>query len=551
MRALKFIQKYGFTECRFVCWIALCISLLSCNTAHLTNQQVFEYNESTGIATLDPAFSKNQSIIWAVHQLYNTLVELDSNLHVKPSVAKSWEISTNGLVYIFHLRTDVYFQDNPVFPGGKGRLCTADDVAFSFNRIIDKNTASSGAWIFNGHVADEHPFMALNDSTFQLTLTHPFHPILEILTMQYCSIVPKDVVLHEGKNFGRNPCGTGPFQLFLWQEGVALVLHKHPHYWEKDANGKALPYLDAVKISFYQNKATEFLQFRQGTLSFINDIDPAFKDEVLTKSGTLRKEWEGKMQLQKHPYLNTEYLGILMDTANPLVKQSPLRFKKIRQAINYAINKEQMMLYLRNSIGYAANAGFCPKGLPSNNTKFVHGYTYQPEKARQLISEAGFAGKDFPAIKLLTIPTYADLASFVAKQCEEAGINIQVEVVQKSVLLEQTALSKVLFFRGSWMADYPDAENYMAVFYGNNPAPPNYTRYKNKLFDTLYTKAIATVNDSVRYQLYRRMDQMVIDDALVVPLFYDMVIHLVQNNIAGFMPNALNLLELRSTRILP
>jgi oligopeptide transport system substrate-binding protein len=120
-----------------------------------------------------------------------------------------------------------------------------------------------------------------------------------------------------------------------------------------------------------------------------------------------------------------------------------------------------------------------------------------------------------------------------------------VEVIQKSLLLEQTAKSQALFFRGSWIADYPDAENYMAMFYSKNPAPPNYTRYKNLAFDSLYEKALLEVNDSLRYNLYRQMDQLVINDAPVIPLWYDMAIHLVHKNVKNFKPNGLNLLELR------
>jgi peptide/nickel transport system substrate-binding protein len=117
------------------------------------------------------------------------------------------------------------------------------------------------------------------------------------------------------------------------------------------------------------------------------------------------------------------------------------------------------------------------------------------------------------------------------------------------LLLEQTAKSKATFFRGSWIADYPDAENYMSMFYSKNPAPPNYTRYKNPAFDELYEEALLENNDSVRFRLYREMDQLVINDAPVVPLFYDMVIHLVNKNVHGIQTNALNLLELRWVKI--
>ena len=527
----------------------VCFFFSSCTRVKHSDKQVFTYNESTGIATLDPAFAKNQSIMWPVHQIYNTLVEIDSNLNILPSLAYKWEVSDDRLTYTFHLHNHIFFQDNEVFPGGKGRVMTAEDVAYSLNRIIDKTTASSGSWIFNNRVDTLHPFTAVNDSIFQLKLLRPFHPILGILSAQYCSIVPKEVVERYGKDFRRHPCGTGPFQLHSWDEGESMILHKNDHYWEKDQQGKSLPYLDAVKISFYDNKATEFLQFRQNELSFVNDIDPSFKDELLSKKGELRPQWNGKIILQKCPYLNTEYFGIMVDENNPLVKNSPTSIKAVRQAMNYAINRKQLMMYMRNSIGIAAEAGFVPGGLPSRNTELVKGYTYDPAKAKQLLKEAGFPdGKGLTPIKLLTINIYADIASFAAREMEEVGIPVQVEIIQKSLLLEQTAKSQALFFRGSWIADYPDAENYMAMFYSKNPAPPNYTRYKNPAFDVLYERSLIENNDSLRYALYREMDQLVINDAPVIPIWYDMAIHLVQPNVQGFYPNALNLLELRTTR---
>lgn len=522
--------------------------LLSCSSKHSSNKQVFTYNEQTGIASLDPAFAKNQSVMWPIHQLYNTLVEVDSNLSIVPSVAKSWDVSADRLTFTFHLRNDVFFHDDGCFPNNKGRKLTAHDVVYSFSRILDPGTASTGKWIFNNRVDSIQPFKAIDDSTFELRLLRPFHPIMGILSMQYCSIVPKEAVEQYGKDFRRHPVGSGPFKFYLWEEGQALVLHKNEHYWEKDEAGKQLPYLDAIKVTFFDNKATEFLQFRQGDLSFVNDIDPSFKDEVLSKTGELRNEWKGKIILNKHPYLNTEYLGMLVDESSPVLKNSPTKVKALRQAMNYAIDKRKLAMYMRNSIGIPAEAGFVPGGLPSRNTELVKGYTYDPSKARTLLQQAGFNGK-LPTIKLLTIPIYADIGSFVAKELENAGIPVQVEVIQKSLLLEQTAKSQALFFRGSWIADYPDAENYMAMYYSKNPAPPNYTRYKNPAFDVLYEKALQETNDSLRYELYRQMDQLVINDAPIIPLWYDMVIHLVQKDVTGFQPNALNLLELRRTRV--
>ncbi|MBC7890522.1 MAG: ABC transporter substrate-binding protein [Ferruginibacter sp.] len=529
--------------------ISCSIILLSCSNHQHPEKKIFHYNEQSGIASLDPAFAKNQSVMWAIHQLYNTLVEVDENMHLKPSLAKSWELSPDNLRFTFHLRTDVYFHDDAVFVNARGRLLTASDVAYSFSRIVDKNVASPGAWIFNNRVDPADGFSALDDSTFELKLLRPFQPILGILSMQYCSIVPREAVEQHGSNFRSHPVGTGPFQLLTWVEGQALLLKKNNHYFERDSSGYPLPYLDGIKVSFFDSKATEFLEFQQRRLDFINDIDASFKDEILTKTGHLKKQWEGKLLLQKHDYLNIEYLGILVDTSNELVKSSPLRLKKIRQAINFGFDRRKMMLYLRNSIGTAAEGGFVPSGLPSFDTVAVRGYRYDPVKAKHLLAEAGFPeGKNLPSVKLLTIPIYADLATYIANELNLAGINVEVEAIQKSLLLEQTSKSQALFFRGSWIADYPDAENYLSVFYGKNPAPPNYTRYNNPVYDELYEKAIAEKNDSARYKLYQQMDQLIINDAPVVPLWYDMAIHLVHMNVANFFPNSLNLLELRKVK---
>lgn len=542
MSNLKVKSDYRF----LLLTAAVAVIVAGCYRPGKSEKKIFHYNEFNGIASLDPAFAKSQSTMWPAHQLFNTLVEIDDSLHIIPSVARQWDVSPDRTLYTFHLRTDVFFHDDDTFKNGKGRRLTAHDVMYTFSRILDKQTASPGSWIFNRKVDSLQPFTAVNDSTFQIKLIRPYNPILGILSMQYCSIVPKEAVEKYGTDFRRHPVGTGPFQFVAWEEGQTLVLKKNPHYFETDKSGNRLPYLDGVKVSFYDSKATEFLLFRQKQLEFINDIDASFKDEILTKSGELRKDWKSKIELQVNPYLNIEYLGILVDTANELLKDSPVRIKKIRQAINYGFDRRKMVLYLRNSLGTPAESGFVPMGLPSFDSSVVKGYQYDPAKTKQLLSEAGFPdGKDLPGIKLLTIAIYADMANFIAKQLGESGIPVQVDVVQKSLLLEMTASSRALFFRGSWIADYPDAENYLSVFYSKNPAPPNYTRYKNPEFDALFEKAISETNDSLRYILYQQADQLMINDAPVVPLWYDKVVRLVQPNVKGFRPNALNLLELR------
>ncbi|WP_462248881.1 ABC transporter substrate-binding protein [Ferruginibacter sp.] len=547
------LKKYKATGLKhyslFIGFLSLSIIIASCNSHQHADKTIFRYNESSGLASLDPAFAKNKQVMWSVHQLYNTLIEIDSTMQMAPSLAKRWDISKDNLVFTFYLRNDVFFADDECFASGKGRKLTAQDVEYSFKRITDKNTASPGAWIFNNRIDSINGFTAINDSVFQLKLIRPFQSILGILSMQYCSVVAKEAVEKYKNDFRRHPVGSGPFSFVAWEEGQALVLKKNENYFERDTAGNRLPYLDGIKVSFYDSKATEFLEFQQNRLDFIDDIDPSFKDEMLTKTGNLKKIWEGKIELQKQPYLNIEYLGILVDEQNELVKNSPLRLQKIRQAINYGFDRRKMMLYLRNSIGIAAESGFVPCGLPSFDSVNVKGYQYNVAKAKQLLAEAGYAdGKNLPEIKLLTIPIYGDLGNYIANELRQIGINIQVEVIQKSLLLEQTSKSQALFFRGSWIADYPDAENYLSVFYSKNPAPPNYTRYKNATYDLLYEKSLSEKNDSLRYKLYQQMDKIIIADAPVVPLWYDMAIHLVHTNIKNFPANSLNLLELRRTK---
>ncbi|MEP7254421.1 MAG: ABC transporter substrate-binding protein, partial [Ferruginibacter sp.] len=447
--------------------VPLWLILFSSCKSHLhPDRKIFHYNESSGLASLDPAFAKNKQVMWAVHQLYNTLIEIDSNMQMQPSLAKHWNISEDNLTFTFFLRDDVFFADDACFNNAKGRKLTAHDVEYSFKRIVDKSTASPGAWIFNNRVDSVDGFKAIDDTTFQLKLIRPFQSILGILSMQYCSVIPKEAVEKYNTDFRRHPVGSGPFSFVAWEEGQALILKKNENYFEKDAAGRRLPYLDGIKVSFYDSKATEFLEFQQNRLDFIDDIDASFKDEVLTKTGNLKMAWQDIIELHRHPYLNIEYLGILVDSLNEQVKNSPLRLQKIRQAINYGFNRKKMMLYLRNSIGIAAESGFVPAGLPSFDSVAVHGYHYDINKAKQLLTEAGYPeGKNLPAIKLLTIPIYGDLGTYIANELLQIGINVQVEVIQKSLLMEQTAKSQALFFRGSWIADYPDAENYLSVFY--------------------------------------------------------------------------------------
>ncbi|MEO8795593.1 MAG: ABC transporter substrate-binding protein [Daejeonella sp.] len=525
--------------------------ILSCNNSKETSgKTVFNINLNDGLTSLDPAFARNQNALWMVNQLFNGLVQVDDDLKTIPAIAKSWEISPDGKSYTFHLRNDVYFHDDPLFPNGKGRKVLAADFVYSFNRIIDPKVASSGAWIFNDKLSSNKSFEAANDSTLLIHLKKPFTPFLSMLTAQYCSVVPHEITEHYGKDFRHHPIGTGPFKFKYWKEGEILVFLKNENYWESDGKQK-LPYMDAIRSTFIPDKQTAFMEFIKKNLDFFNGIDGSYRDDILTKSGKMTRKYDGKFQLRTGPYLNTEYLGILVDSSMAIVKNSPLKNKKIRQAINYSIDRKKMVKYLRNSIGTPGHAGFIPKGMPGFDMEAVKGYEYNPELARKLLAESGFPnGEGMPEIKLQTSTTYKDLIEFVQGELTAVGIKCKVEVNQTSSLRELIAKKSVNFFRGSWIADYPDAENYLSVFYSKNfvPIGPNYTSFKNKKFDALFERSFSETDDEKRYALYREMDNLVMEESPVIILFYDQLINLYQNNITGFSNNAQNLLILKKVK---
>lgn len=527
-------------------FVAIILLLSSCAIPNHDDKMIFRYNESAGINTLDPAFAKDQALIWACSQLYNGLIQLDSNLNVQPCIAKKWNISDDGKTYTFTLRDDVYFHKNGLFnTGDSTRKVTANDFLYSFNRILDPDVASPGLWIFS-EVAP-NGFSAPNDSTFVIELKQPFSPFIGLLGTPYCSVVPHEVAEHYGTDFRKHPCGTGPFQFQLWKENVKLVLRKNPLYFECDEEGNRLPYLDAVATTFIVDKQTVFLEFVKGNLDFMNSLDASYKDEILTKTGQLKTKYQDRITMTSTPYLNTEYLGFLTDQ-----EDSPLHDKRIRQAINYGFDRRKMMKYLRNNVGTPGCYGIIPKGLPGFDTVNCNGYEYDIAKAEQLLAEAGYPhGEGLATLTMSTTANYLDLCKYIQQQLNLIGIKVKVDVNPPAALREQIAQGKVQWFRGSWIADYPDAENYLSLFYSQNKAPngPNYTHYNNAEYDEMYRKSKSITDDSVRIELYRQMNRMINEEAPIVVLYYDQILHFTHKNVSGLRSNAMNALNLKYVKI--
>ena len=528
--------------------------VVSCN--HKNDNQdkaIFKYNESVGIQSLDPAFASGQTALWPCNLLYNGLVDLDEKLQVIPMIAKSWSISEDGKQYTFILRSDVYFHDSHEYTFKGKRRVVATDFAYSFSRILDPDVASPGAWIFRNvklDANDKPMFEALNDTTFRITLETPFPPFLSILAMKYCSVVPKEVVEHYGKEFRKHPVGTGPFQFQMWEEGIKLVLRKNPSYFEKDENGKPLPYLDGVAITFIIDKQAMFMEFMKGNLDFMSGLDPCYKDALLTKEGKLNPQYQDQITLQTAPYLNTEYLGFLLQDKKD-GKNNPLLIKEVRQAINFGFDREKMIRYMRNGIGYGGTSGFVPMGMASFNRTRVKGYAYDPQKAAELLKKAGFPnGKGLPPISLSVSASYLDLTQYIQHELSKLGIEIKLDVQQAAQQRQMMRNYQLPFFRGSWIADYPDAENYLSLFYSKNfqPMGSNYTHYENPVFDQIFEKSQQVTDDKERNEYYTKMDSLLMEDAPVVVLFYDQIIRFTQKNISGLEIPATNMLQLKRVK---
>lgn len=512
---------------------------ISCSKPNSQDKlNTFFINSLSGITSLDPVFAQTQENIRFVNQLFNGLLALDEDLCIKPSIAKSWDVSPDGKVYTFVIRSDVFFHNSEVFGKRKTRNVSAKDFVFSFNRLIDPNTASDGAWIFNDIVSDT-PFVAINDTILEIRLKKKHAPLLSLLTMAYCFVVPKEAVVFYGKNFGRYPVGTGPFKFANWEQGIRLNLLRNNHYFDQRSFEQCN--LDALSVGFIESSSLALLTFLQGKSDVFTGLESAFKDELLDFNGNLKNN-KRHLTLIKTPFLNTEYIAFKSKSA-----ADPLSNVNLRKAINYAIDRNQMVTFFRNNIGNPAQGGFIPLGLSGHIA--LSKSLYQPKVAARLVSALKKEGVA-TNLTLSTTKEYADLSVLIQKYCKDVGIDLKIEVLSSAVLKERKNQGDLSLFRGSWIADYPNAENYLSCFYSKNKAPlgPNYTHFDHSEYDYYYEKMLETVHlDSLKH-ISHVMENILFEEMPLVVLFYDVSTWFVQKGVSGVAINAMNHLNLHRTR---
>ncbi len=505
-------------------------------------------NLNSNLNTLDPAFAKDQNSHWMTSQIFNGLIELDTLLNPQPSIAKSWSISNDGLIYQFTLRNDVYFHESPHFKNHT-RIVNANDIKYSFTRICNPATSSPGFWIFNGKIkgledylnkkaTDIEGFKVINDTIFEIHLIKPFSPFLYLLAMPYGFIVPQEVI-ENSTNFSQNPIGTGAFVFKNWEIGKSLILHKNDNYFEK-----GLPKLEAIQIRMLPSKLTAFAEFKKGNLDFINHLDPIFLHEILDSTQNLKPEYSEYSVLKMVPQLSTEYLAFRLDKSDNLFKN-----KELRKAISYLIDRKALVKYLLNGIGKPAENGFLPYGLPGFPNQ-LNGYEYNPDKALECIKKAGFNNfQSIPEFTLYTNPNYQKLAMFLQYSFEKHGLRCKIELLEPSTLRKEISEGKINFWRASWMADYPDPENYFSLWYSPyfSPNGPNTTHFSSPKMDSLYTLLNQTFDNQHRKSIIYEIESVALEETPMIYLFYEQTSRLIRKEIQNFYIDPMNNLRLKHT----
>ncbi|QQS66168.1 MAG: ABC transporter substrate-binding protein [Chlorobiota bacterium] len=440
--------------------IALCLAITFVSCVSENNQKAssdkgskyggtFRVNEVQEIRTLDPAKLIDAPSHHVLHQIGELLLDLDSSLKLTPELAESWETSPDGLTYTYHLRKGVMFHNNPCFPNSKGREMKSSDVKYSFDRILDLREGAANATYFRDKVKgaidyykstenlpyDSTPkvkgvsgFRVVDDYTFAIDLIKPFAPFKYYVVNGGCYVYPKEAVQKYGKDFFKNFVGTGPFELDHWVPQQELLLKKNQSYWGKDSKGGALPYLNELKWLFIKDEKQQINEFKLGNLEESYRIPTEFFKSVVGDDGKLTADWSGFI-LHRVPALSTQYYGMLCTS-------DIFKDKRIRQAFNYSVDRDRIIRYvLQGQAAGSAVHGLVPASMPNYNANSIKGYVYDLDKARALLTEAGYPnGQDFPEVTL-NLNAGGGRNELVAEAIQEMiskglGIKIKMKVLE-------------------------------------------------------------------------------------------------------------------------
>jgi len=523
---------------------------------------IYRYNETEYIRSLFPHNITEVTGHRVSNQIYEGLMDMDpATLSPRPSIAQHYIIDSSGLVYTFYLHKGVRFHDNDCFPNKKGREVTAHDFKWCFDLLCTKSDMNKGFWVFENRVKGATTYhnlsvagkplpstgvegiKVIDDYTIEITLEQPFAAFIHIMATPFTFVFPKEAYNKYGKDMRIAACGTGPFFLKKLIEDEAVILSRNPHYWRIDSFGNVLPYLDGIRVSFIKESQAELLELKKGNLDQV--FRPALEmiDEMLNEDGSLSQEYN-KFIHQSHPSLSLQYYGFL--NINGLFTN-----KKLRQAFCYAIDRDKICKYTLKGTGMPAKYGVVPPGMSGYNNENIIGYKYDIVKAKQLIADAGYPeGRGLPEITLQINSgggRNQQVAEAITKMLRDnLNLNIKISQLQWAQHLENAETGKCQFWRFGWVADYPDPENFLNLFYSihipqklSDNSYINTTRYSNPAYDEIFKKALATVDDRERLAFYEMADNIVIKDAPILPIYYDMDHRLLQGYVRNYPQNAM------------
>lgn len=543
--------------------------LNGCSSEEKTNKKAvggkyyggdFKFMSSERVNNLFPVSSVDIYSQRLKAQIYESLVKLDvSSMKIVPSIAESFEMSEDGKTYTFKIRKGVRFHEDECF-NGKPREVTAKDVKYALEFAcsgLDFNKMSyllvnriEGAAEFYKKSQRHLPksgvsgIKVLNKRTIQIKLDDPFIGFDKILAHTNLGIFPREAFEKYGADITKNPVGTGPFMLDVLNEN-GVTLKRNNHYWRKDNLGNQLPFLDKIVMTYVKDKKSEILAFRKKKIDLVLEVPVDYIENIL---GTLREAQNGKNV--KHKVISTASMSINFVAFN--CESAEFKNPAVRKAFNLAINRDEIVEKSLLGEGWPAHNGFVPS-MDNFDYGKVTGYSYNVIKAQQLLAQAGFPkGKGFPVLEFYV---NAIKGSSVHKMCIgiaqqlQQNLNIRLKIKLCSLAEREKAIAsgKAKIWRSGWLADYSDPENFLSLFYSGknltNSAQVNNFRFRNKVYDALFEAALKELDEQDRNNLLATCDQMIIDEAPVMPIMTDDFMVIINTRIQDFKTNSMENLD--------
>lgn len=543
----------------FVSFFALILAI-GCSREQNFDEKVLNLITSQKIKGFDPIYSADLYAANEIGKVYEGLLEfhyLKRPYELMPNLAAAMpEVSKDGLTYTFKLKTGVVFHDSKAFPGGKGRELNADDVLFSIRRLADPKLQSTGWWVLDGKIAGlnewrdknanaekvnyDEPVEGLkkiDSHTVQFKLSKPFPQFLYALAMPFTFVVAKEAVETFGQEFQNHPVGTGPFKLDYFDNSNRIVYHRNPTFREKlypsdgeasdesagllaDA-GKKLPLVEKIVVNVIVESNPQWLNFQKGSADLMAVPKDNFDQAVIVKEDgtkTIAEDMGKKgIRLSVVPSLDTTYVAF--NHEDPLFKNN----LKLRQAMSLAYDRVDSNKLFYNNTAQIAHS-IIPPGIAGHKKDYKNPYVERNlELAKKLLKEAGYPeGKGLPELTYETVGSTVarQQAEFFAKCMADIGIKIKISTNTWPELVKKTNTKTAQMFGMAWGADYPDAENFLALMYGPNASPgSNASNYSNPNFDKIFAQASVMQDGPERTELYEKLYEMVGDD---VPWIYGM-----------------------------